>query len=380
MTNVLGNLLFANWRNKGVALFFAVGIWFLAFQSETRQVKMKFKVKFRPVRSESSAESFAIVGVRASENEDYTFVDGGERTIEVDLVGPRKQIDKLDGEEPPVFVLTVEPGQQSRVLHKDDFAYPRGDVTIEEIQPKTFYFQQERVKERLISELAGKVSVTEYDRSSNKEITEVLKPANGELRIRGPESIIELVSVSLPVEMNYGFGPVERDVEPTVVPANDPVVEHTVQFWDYSRERWVSAAHPPTVAVRVRLEVNEETFSCDGARVVFQLPLTQVACKVTLRDMPPGADVIPVEFRGPKVQIDRLRAKHSQPGGITLSVPTPPRFDRDKSDTYTFSEDSLVLDGFPEVQVLQHESRREERRAFWTYEVKVFAEKEGNDG
>ena len=382
MTTLFGKLFFADWRNKGVALLFAVGIWYLAYQSEKRSVVMKFRVKFRPAHSESSVEFFKIVGVKAPEDGEFSLAEGGERSIEVVIVGPRKQIDKLEGEEPPVFVVPVDPGpgQQIHVLEQEDFEYPRGDLTISKISPLTIHLLQEPVRERIISGLGDKIAVTEFDHSSSKEATEVLRPSSGELKIRGPESVVGKVSVGLSVPMGYGSGPVEREIDPVVFPANDPVIEQTVEFWDELRERWVPAKQPPKVLVRVQIEVNQESFPCEGVRVFFQLPLTVVGCKVTLRDVPPNSDSIPVEFRGPKVQIERLRAQKFQPGGITLGVPLPLGFNRDKSESYTFTEDSLVLHGFPDVQVLQHESRREERRAFWTYDVKVVTEKEGGGG
>ncbi len=373
MINWLSRFFFANWRTKGVALFFAISIWFLAYQSETRKFSTTFTVRFVP----RSPELAAIVGLRFSEEEsddDANAIQGAEAKIDVVLVGPRKQIDGRSKAGEAVFVIPVERDQNVQVLEQSDFQYPDGGVTISEIRPKTIYITQADVQERVITELETKIDVMHYD-SGKEVVREILEPKTGELRIRGPESEIRKVSVEFSVSMNYRDRPVETEVEPRIEP-EDELLLAALEIWDFNRESWVPATRPPKVKVRVRLEETKEVFLCDAAKLVFQLPLTQVACKVTLLDTPPGTDTIPVKFEGPKTQIDDLKEAYQSAVGITLSVPPPPAFHREKSARYTFSEDNLVLEGYPDVRVQRHDRRREELRAFWSYDVTVFVEKE----
>ena len=395
--------VFANWRNKGVALFFATGIWFLAYQSETRRETIEYTVRFVP-RSRAAS---AVISVRAIDDDradaERAVAERGDETelpaeppsdgparverarrdrvdevrVSVELSGPRKQIDRRGEAAPSDLVISVESEQEVHTFSAADFGFPDAGVTVSRIAPNSVRIVQRPVVERVIAGLAEKVEVTQYDRGDQKVLREILRPSTGELRIRGPDHIVERVSLRLPVGMSYQLQPVMRIVAPEVLPAGDRLVQQTVELWDQDKEDWVPAARPPRIHVSVRLEALEESLACDAVRVVFQLPLTVVACKVTLREVSPGTDSIPIEFVGPKDQIARLRQACSQ-GSVTLNVPAPPRFDTESGGTYTFPDESLQLHGYPGVRVVQHKSRREARRAFWSYEVEVFRSKEGD--
>ena len=103
MNSGLGSFFYGNWKNKAVALFFAISIWFLAYQSETRSISRTIRVRFQPLNTMSTA----IVGVRFSENEKFDLANGAEVPVRVELTGPRKQIDKIDDGEFPVRVISL---------------------------------------------------------------------------------------------------------------------------------------------------------------------------------------------------------------------------------------------------------------------------------
>lgn len=113
-------------------------------------------------------------------------------------------------------------------------------------------------------------------------------------------------------------------------------------------------------------------FSVDRARLLFQLPLLQAPCRVTLKDVPLGTETIPVAFEGSRKQVQKIRDLPE----ITLIVPAPAEFDTEKGGTFNFIESDLKVKGFPGVNVLQHESRKEQQASFWSYEIKVLGENE----
>ena len=76
-------------------------------------------------------------------------------------------------------------------------------------------------------------------------------------------------------------------------------------------------------------------------------------------------------LRGPREQIEQIRGLPE----ITLIVPAPGGFDFEKGGTFTFLEGDLKVKGFHVVEVLRHESRKEQQAAFWSYEISVLARK-----
>src|SRR5262245_5265233 len=82
---------FGNWRNKGVALFFAIIIWFVAYQSETQSEAI-------PVRLVLVARPEGQVIIRQECFDSRQELVPFDRTVVLSVTGPRKQIEKLRGE------------------------------------------------------------------------------------------------------------------------------------------------------------------------------------------------------------------------------------------------------------------------------------------
>src|SRR5207249_4461732 len=83
----LRELLFGNWRNKGVALFFSLIIWFVAFRAETQEGKVPVSLVTVP-----RPENQVIIRQEVVEQGNFLPFD---RTVELTVTGPRKQIEKL---------------------------------------------------------------------------------------------------------------------------------------------------------------------------------------------------------------------------------------------------------------------------------------------
>src|SRR2546426_1552021 len=84
-------LIFGNWRNKGVALFFAATIWFVAYQSETQSDAIPVRVVLIP-RPEGK------VIIRQECQDAQGQLIPFNRSVVLSVTGPRKQIEKLRGD------------------------------------------------------------------------------------------------------------------------------------------------------------------------------------------------------------------------------------------------------------------------------------------
>jgi len=360
------NLLFANWRNKGIALFFAASIWFVAFQSETRQLTVSVAATVLPVNENESV----VLSVQTREQE------GGEPEtflgeISLVLTGPRKQIEELRNDAgrgfPVTFRVPIE--DEVFVFREDEFAFLPAGVSIKEMRPAAVRVRQEPVRERIVENLSDLVLVSEYDPGFVVS-REVLSP--GQIRVRGPQSLIDAVGIEIPIALRYTRREVsEHAVSPRFHGVDRALIDRTIQVRPEADSPWFAVNQAPQVRVRVSLAKSVESWSADSVEVFFQLPLTKRACRVVLNDVPEGGNRIPVKFSGPPDQIEALRNQQR----ITVLAPPPANFEVEKGGTYTFTEDALRLYGFPGVRISQHESREKERQNAWSYEVIVTAEK-----
>ena len=123
---------------------------------------------------------------------------------------------------------------------------------------------------------------------------------------------------------------------------------------------------PSQVHVTVTLRASTDVFPVEAARVTFRLPPVKIPVKILLDDV--VGDTIPVEFYGRKDEISRLRDKLREQPNFSLGVRVPP-FDRELGAQFTFTEDSLELNGFSGVQIRQHESRRKDKKTAWSYTI-----------
>ena len=365
----LQKLFLANWRSKLIALFFSVSIWFVAYQSEVERTTLKYWVRFRPRED----DTMAIVGVRKPQQKVSYLAEEGEHEVEVTIEGPREQVEELragEGQKSAVEIF-VEKEDTDHEFKQENFGFPKSGVSITGFQPEKYFIQQSEIEERVIPGLSGIVEVANR-KPEDKVNIKVGGPEAG-LQIRGPKSILdeERVTVKVTVSVNYQ-GRVDGLFDLRLVP-DKPKVRQTVQIlknFNLERgeeERWVWFTEPVKIQVKAVLEESLEQYSVERARLLFQLPLTPAAFKVSLKDVPLGTETIPVALKGSRVQIEQIRELPE----ITLIVPPPTELDAEKGGTFTFLEGDLKVKGFPEVEVLRHESREERQAAFWSYEISV---------
>ena len=365
----LQKLFLANWRSKLIALFFSVSIWFVAYQSEVERTTLKYWVRFRPRED----DTMALVGVRKPQQKVSYLAEEGEHEVEVTIEGPREQVEELragEGQKSAVEI-SVEKEDTDHEFKQENFGFPKSGVSITGFQPEKYFIQQSEIEERVIPGLSGIVEVANR-KPEDKVNIKVGGPEAG-LQIRGPKSILdeERVTVKVTVSVNYQ-GRVDGLFDLRLVP-DKPKVRQTVQIlknFNLERgeeERWVWFTEPVKIQVKAVLEESLEQYSVERARLLFQLPLTPAVFKVSLKDVPLGTETIPVALKGSRVQIEQIRELPE----ITLIVPPPTELDAEKGGTFTFLEGDLKVKGFPEVEVLRHESRKERQAAFWSYEISV---------
>ena len=365
----LKNLVTENWRSKLIALFFAISIWFVAYQSEAKRATLKYRVRFKPREPDKTA----IVGFRRPGQNMSFLPPSGECEVEITIEGPREQVDQIRGAgDGRLFVISVQKDDESHEFKQADFGFPDDGVSIRSFRPERLRIEQDDIEERTITDLPGIVEVPNK-KPEDKLSIEVDGLAAG-LRIRGPVSVLdEGVALRVTVPMNFR-GRVAGLFDLRVHPDNEKV-KQTVQVWkDFDLKpdetpRWVWFTDPVRIHVSAVIEESSDAFAVERARLLFQLPLAQVACKVSLKDVPLGTATIPVAFEGPRKAIQQLRELPE----ITLVVPAPAEFDAEKGGTFNFIEADLKVKGFPDVSVLQHEIRKEQQAAFWSYEINVLA-------
>jgi hypothetical protein len=181
--------------------------------------------------------------------------------------------------------------------------------------------------------------------------------------IRGPRSIISAIHPTVTVSMGYdrehfeGIAPVKL-AYPEEIAA---LVEKTVKVV------------PLQVRVEVELKPKIETLSAAAVRITFRIPPPELPIKIYVDELSGGT--IPVEFYGPRDRIGRLADRLKEPG-FALAVRVP-SFDIEPGETreFTFTEESLEIYGFPDIQLRPHESRRTLKRP-WTYRLVAVKEAE----
>jgi hypothetical protein len=361
------SLVISNWRNKAVALFFAVSIWFVAYQSETRPYTASMLVRFRA----SDPEKLAITGIQVKEGESYLPFQG---QLRLNFSGPRKQIEQLKDNLRKEVVLTAPLDREIFAFSQGHFDFPRSGVEIVRIDPPEVRLLQEEFTELVIRDLKERIAVTEFGPGFDV-VKEVLEPKPGPIRLRVPKSLAEKASVRVHVPMGYQHYKVDGYYDLKVTPEEDELLQRTAQIGIDGK--WFGAQKPPRLRISVQLTASSESFSHAAVRITFRVPLIDTPYQIVLNDIP--GDSIPVEFYGPSDQVERLRKKLSEQPSFSLVVPVPSNFDPEKNRTFTFTEDSLELYGFPDIRIRQHESRKRDFRSAWSYEVRTFPQRAGGE-
>ena len=346
----LRELFLGNWRNKGVALFFAVTIWYVAYQSEKQEYPMVVRVELVSAEPESTI----ITSIRTTDPQanGYQEFDG---RVHLELSGPRKQIKKIQDEPPAATrVLPLSKDKSVYTFHQENFGFPRDGVEVISIVPDSLQISQEEVVKAVVKNMAERVTLSQIKEGYEVASKEVVPDF---VEISGTKSIVSSIEVTANVTLDYNQERFDGKVDILRSHPGDlapDLVKRTVKL------------RPSQAHVTVTLRASTDVFPAEAVRVTFRFPPVKIPVKILLDDI--VGDSIPVEFYGRKDEISRLREKLREQPSFSLGVRVP-AFDRELGAQFTFTEDSLELYGFPGVQIRQHESRRKDKKTAWSYTI-----------
>lgn len=340
-------ILFGNWRNKGVALFFAVIIWLVAYQSETQRGPIRARLLLVPrtagqiiIRQES--------------------IDGQGRQapfdgyVDLSLSGPRRQVEKLRAEGLREVRLPVDAGADPQSESKrlglgaEAFPFVPSSVKITSISPESISITFDALEEREFPVEPVYQSLPE----GMEPETPRLDPAVAKLQ--GPRSILQKIRITV----EPTIGAVERFEE------NVPLSKRFPDTVDKSLvEQHVRFVGPTQVKLAVRLRTKRDFFDAEGVRVRFLVPAVQSPFRIQFDE-----ESVKVRFQGPVPEIRRLREKVRDPDfALGVRIPAPLV---EGERTITFTEDSLLLYGFSDrIEILQHPERQAQGKGAWTYNL-----------
>lgn len=355
------NLFFANWRNKAIALFFALSIWFVAYQSETKEYSAPIRVKFRP--ADAATTVIMSVAVEDDQNKTVPFDD----EVRVSFTGQRKQVDRLRDNLKREQELLVPAGVTRYEFTSEDFGYPRDGVSIASVDPSAVRIEKEPLAKKAI-DLKATVELQNPPPSYQLDERKVsVKPES--VSLRGPQSLVDQVVVSVPLRYE-GYGESVEGAYSLEVRAKSlkdkELVDRLVKIQDPDGN-WVELDTPTYVQVRAPLKVMDASLEAK-VRFMFRVKPTENYLRFTVDNLP--GDTIPVTFSGPKDEIERLRARIQEPR-FALIVRPPANFNTQEGGTFPLTEDDLELIGFPGVSIAQPKPL--------SYRVRVLPQQEGKE-
>ncbi len=341
-------ILFGNWRNKGVALFFAVTIWLVAYQSETQRDTLRVHVATTAREKEQ-----VIIHLEAIDEQGRTVAFDGN--VSLSVIGPRKQIENLRGDGTPnevPFEIDAGPEPQSGPrtveLTGDIFPFIPKAVEVTSISPSAILVTFERAVEMNVE-----VEAIFPWRPEGMEVasTKIDPP---KVKLRGPKSVLEEIKVIAEVWLSSG-----EHFEETV-----PLIKRYPDGLKDLVERTVSFVDSPQVKLTALLRYENESFDADNVRLRFLVPATEFPLRIQFDE-----ELIKVKFQGPVSEINRLKERVRDPQ-FYLGVPVPLPKDAKGEKIVPFTEDDLCLYGFSDqVRILQHSRRQEEGKVGWSYTV-----------
>ncbi len=337
-----------NWRNKVVALFFAVLIWMAAYRSEKQEYSHVFRVELKPIQPNMLVTA---VRHRSQQSDGMVDFDGRVRLV---FSGPRKQIDKIRDVPPALPAVELAPDRDTHQLTQTELGFPREGVEIVQILPDTLRVIQEESVTLKLESLSERLTISGIPDGFEVASREVKPNA---VQVTGPKSIVGSLGVRLSaaMELDREVFKDRVDIELTYPEGlSIEVARRTVRV------------SPTEADVTVTLRAIADVLPVDAMRISFRVPPLKTPIKIVVDDI--VGETIPVEFYGRKPEIARLRERLGDALGYSLGVRVPP-FDREEGGQFTFTEDELELHGFPGVQIRQHESRRREKKAGWSYSV-----------
>ncbi len=344
----LREFFFGNWRNKGVALFFAVTIWFVAFRSE--------------MQSDSTTATLTIVAKEKDQviiRQNYFDRHGNavpfDRQVQLEVSGPRRQIDKLKSLTTPKAVqLPVEVGAQKSVrpqtvvLPKEAFTFLPPGVSLTRVLPEKITLIVDSIEEKEFP-----VEMI-FQRIPEGMEADAPKADPATVKLQGPASVLPQIHVVAEVSVSVVMDRIEETVQlqlrhPETV---DRAFLEPVKFAGPSRTR-----------VSARFHYKSDAFDADRIAVRFLVPSARFPYRVRFEE-----EGIAVRFQGPLAEIRSLREK-VRSSDFFLGILVPQQAG-EAEQTVSFTEDGLLLYGFSErVQILQHPSRQAQGRGAWTYNL-----------
>jgi hypothetical protein len=352
-------ILFGNWRNKGVALFFAITIWVVAYQAETQEDKLRIRLIPAERREEQVIIRQECEGLAPKQ----VPFDG---IVVLTVSGPRRQIEKLRAFENREVRFPVEapieglPGQHRVTLTEGTFSFIPSSVKIVSILPGSILLTFDAAEDR---EFPVEPVLRGIPEGMEVETPKIEPPA---VKVHGPRSYLDVLRVTVEV----GLGATEKFEDTLPLSRKLPeTVDRTVA------DRIVRFLGPSQARVTTRLRYKNDIFDAEGVRLRFLIP-AGFPFRIGFDE-----ETVKVRFQGPVGEIRRLREKVKDPDfalAVQVQPPAPGRpvprgTERDAGaadgeQTLHFTEDVLLLYGFSDrVQILQHPQRRDQGKGFWTY-------------
>ncbi len=338
MKNLLRIMFLGDWRNKGVAFFFAVAIWFVAFQSEKQEHPAGLTVDLRPQDSERHVIIRQAVPASQFEGGTEPRFDG---RLSVTLSGPRKQIEELRRRydtDSPRFVIDIPPDEEIYHFKQEDFGFPQKGVTIRSIRPESVRVVQDEWATRTFTNIASGLEVSL--RAPYEADLKRVDP--GEVTVQAPNSIISSLQISIDTELtDSDLRELKYDGTVAVrVFSLDPNVDQAALD--------VVKVDPLKVDVHVSLKLSEKSIE----RV---MPLTLRIPPFTEPLSIECPDRVAVVLVGPQDDIERLEeelAKENSQVSVNFAIEAdslPTGSGEETSGTFTSS--SLIVPRWPLVRV-----------------------------
>jgi len=350
--NGFRELLFGNWRNKGVAMFFAVTIWFVAYQSELQTEPLRLRVELTPKQDDRMVIR---LDERGRDGQPVPF----SGLVNAKVNGSRKQIEDFRAAIPGrVQVLLDAAGGpelgREYFFNSEDMALPRSPVEIISFEPVSVEIVfDERVDELLTVEPV-------YPVPEGWE-TVVAKCDPDTVRVAGPRSILDKIRlVAAPVSIDSeGFG------------GTVPVEIRHESADGLSVRKLVTLPDTSEVRLTVELRVKQREFSREAVKIRFLVPPLRRSYRIEFEE-----SAVPLKFLGPEGEIQRLEMRIEEDPAFFVAVEVPVYdIPPDREYTFTFTEDKLLIFGFSsEIQKLQHTSR--EGKGPWQCRIVPVVEKE----
>ncbi len=344
----LRQLTFGNWRNKGVALFFAVTIWFVAFRTEMQSDVAGATLALIP----KEKDQVIILQEHADRLGKPVLFD---RQVQLEVSGPRRQIEKLKNLTTPRGVqLPVEVGTQKArrrqvvVLPKEAFTFLPPGVALNKVTPDQITLTVDAVEEKEFP-----VEMI-FQRIPEGMEADAPKADPATVKLHGPGSVLSEIRV---VAEAWVSGVMDRHEETVALQLRHP------ETLDRAFIDAVKFAGPARAKVSARFHYKRDAFDADQIAVRFLIPSAKFPYRVRFEE-----ENIAVRFQGPLAEIRGLREK-VRSSDFFLGVLVPPQAGEAEL-TASFTEDGLLLYGFSErVQILQHPSRQAQGKGAWTYHL-----------